>query len=307
MKSGGGEEFEVGFFGNQGFGEVEKSSPEEVRTSVSPVLEDWNTGLAISCVRFDVNDSHCFLRSSLERHFNEPFVGSIQHGALRIMEECPNFRNADFTNKRQCVFEGLNKMVANDEGNGCSLKIKVIDETAVIETISGNRFRIGNEEEDHVGFGKYSERIDEKNITKQETHARKKKRPRRRGKGAKNMSRSTNPVEQSPNHTVESHISRQEKSKDTKRAYSREELMAMRSVNLEEQRKKWIQAYCGLEPTVAREYDGLVGCNRQKHIQVNFDPRKQCSYKDFKAPGLLGICPFSPQQNGFTSSCSRVW
>ncbi|XP_052207038.1 uncharacterized protein LOC127811327 isoform X2 [Diospyros lotus] len=289
-KGKGLENYEVDFSGNQGFGEMEKSSLEEVL--ISPVVEDWNTGLATSCVPFDKNDSRCFLRSNSEQRLNETFVESILHDAVKTGEEPHNF----CTDEKQSVFEGLHKMAENDKGNdgagNCSLKIEVIDETAVIETNSAPNF---GSSEGNVGFAKHSEGIDHKSIMKEETHARKEKRPRRRGKGVKNISES-DPMKQIPNHTVEFLISCKKKSNGSKRTYSREELVAMRSVNLEEQRKKWIEVYSGLEPTVAREYDGLVGRNRQKHIQVNFDPRKQLPKKE-KALGLLGEDSFQAIDN----------
>ncbi|KAL3829230.1 hypothetical protein ACJIZ3_018032 [Penstemon smallii] len=58
--------------------------------------------------------------------------------------------------------------------------------------------------------------------------------------------------------------------------YSREELEAMRFVEFEEQKKKWIEVYCGLGTLVAQEYDRLVDFREIKYQQehvVDFDPR----------------------------------
>ncbi|CAL5391835.1 unnamed protein product [Camellia sinensis] len=88
----------------------------------------------------------------------------------------------------------------------------------------------------------------------------------------------------------------EKKGDGTKRAYSREEVEALRFVNLESQQKKWVEVYCGLAPIVAREYDGLIDCNHQKHIQINFDPRKQFGKKK-KTPAVLGEDCFQVMNN----------
>ncbi|XP_028100602.1 uncharacterized protein LOC114299969 isoform X1 [Camellia sinensis] len=88
----------------------------------------------------------------------------------------------------------------------------------------------------------------------------------------------------------------EKKGDGTKRAYSREEVEALRFVNLESQQKKWIEIYCGLAPIVAGEYDGLIACNHQQHIQINFDPRKQFGKKK-KTPAVLGEDCFQVMNN----------
>ncbi|XP_031114238.1 uncharacterized protein LOC116017745 [Ipomoea triloba] len=61
---------------------------------------------------------------------------------------------------------------------------------------------------------------------------------------------------------------------DKKGFYSRKELEALRFVSLEEQRKKWIEVYCGLGADVQKEYDGLLRSIHQKQL-VDFDPRRK--------------------------------
>lgn len=61
--------------------------------------------------------------------------------------------------------------------------------------------------------------------------------------------------------------------------YLREELESLRFENVEEQKKKWVEVYCGLSAVVVDEYDGLVGLNRARGKDstpsFDFDPRPQ--------------------------------
>ncbi|CAH9102066.1 unnamed protein product [Cuscuta europaea] len=56
---------------------------------------------------------------------------------------------------------------------------------------------------------------------------------------------------------------------------TRKELEAMRFLNVEEQRKKWIEVYSGLGLDVQKEYNGLLRSTDQKKNLVDFDPRRQ--------------------------------
>ncbi|KAI8537645.1 hypothetical protein RHMOL_Rhmol09G0040100 [Rhododendron molle] len=141
-----------------------------------------------------------------------------------------------------------------EETTQCGLKIEVIDETAVIETTPVC--------EDSEGNG-----VDINNVLRQETDGKKEKRNRRRGKGARKFSKLNLSAE---------------------RTYTREEMEALRFVNLEAQQKKWVEVYCGLGPNVVRDYDGLIDSNNENHIQVNFDPRQQFGKKGKKIHGVLG-------------------
>lgn len=84
-----------------------------------------------------------------------------------------------------------------------------------------------------------------------------------------------------------------------KTTYSRKEMEALRFVNLEAQQKKWAEVYCGLGPNVAKDYDGLIDCNNQKHIQIDFDPRQQFGKKEKKIPGVFGMYSFSRRTCSF--------
>lgn len=56
---------------------------------------------------------------------------------------------------------------------------------------------------------------------------------------------------------------------EEKRVYCRKELENLRFVGMEKQRKMWVEVYCGLGDTVQKEYDGLVDSNTQKHIRLS--------------------------------------
>lgn len=56
---------------------------------------------------------------------------------------------------------------------------------------------------------------------------------------------------------------------EEKRVYCRKELENLRFVGMEQQRKMWVELYCGLGDTVQKEYDGLVDSNTQKHIRLS--------------------------------------
>ncbi|XP_028111076.1 uncharacterized protein LOC114309532 [Camellia sinensis] len=206
--------------------------------------------------------------------------------SIKIEDEFDHFSRVDGklssmestdTDEKASVSERMHKMVESD-----SLKIEVIDETAVIDTTRASKLEngIGNEK-GFVGFAK--------------TDGMKEKRPQRRGKGAEKLSGS-NGKEKILIDMDKAQNSLEKEGDGTKRAYSREEVEALRFVNLESQQKKWIEIYCGLAPIVAGEYDGLIACNRQKHIQINFDPRKQ-SGKKKKTPAVLGEDCFQVMNN----------
>ncbi|KAK2999631.1 hypothetical protein RJ639_024063 [Escallonia herrerae] len=108
---------------------------------------------------------------------------------------------------------------------------------------------------------------DQKNV-KQEMDGKNEKRSRKRGgKGRKKR-------------MVEAQNGFQKKGSGSEHVYSMKEMEALRFVNVDEQRKKWIEVYCGLGPAVVGEYDGLVDCNYQKQFEVNFDPRQQFRRKE---------------------------
>ncbi|CAL5414013.1 unnamed protein product [Camellia sinensis] len=298
---------EVGFSGNREFVESKKSScsrlsVKEVYNKHS-VVEDWNKCLATSCVAFDENQPVSFLKSKQESiadvmihvskftnfHCKRENMGG--DASIKINKELDNSLRVVDGNGSVC--EGMYKigervekvggLKGNCETKKCSVKIEVIDETAVIEMTSvckiGNGIR--KVKKGFVGFAKHSERNVKKNVMKQERDGKKEKMPQRREKGAKKMS-GTNGKDKLVQNC------REKKGDEAKTAYSREEMEALKFVNLEAQRKMWIEAYCGLAPTVAREYDGLIDSNHQKHTLFSSDTRQQFGKKEMTS-GVLEV------------------
>ncbi|CAA0839376.1 spliceosome protein-related [Striga hermonthica] len=63
--------------------------------------------------------------------------------------------------------------------------------------------------------------------------------------------------------------------------YSRKEMEVLRFQGVEEQKKRWVEVYCGLGPLVQQEYDGLVKSEKTRQedsfpsFDFDFDPRSQ--------------------------------
>ncbi|KAJ9555439.1 hypothetical protein OSB04_010053 [Centaurea solstitialis] len=75
--------------------------------------------------------------------------------------------------------------------------------------------------------------------------------------------------------------------------YLREEMEGLRYEKMEEQKKKWVEVYCGLGDVVAKEFDGCLkgggGCGgNEDGNYVNFDPRTLLADKK---EGILGNEP----------------
>lgn len=77
---------------------------------------------------------------------------------------------------------------------------------------------------------------------------------------------------------------------DRKRiVYLREEIEGLRFLGFEEQKKKWIEVYCGLGSDVCKEYDCLVSCkNDDQENYVNFDPRVLFADKKGASADVVG-------------------
>lgn len=183
----------------------------------------------------------------------------------------------------------------------CALKIQVIDDTALIGSVSAHpppsrpRVVVDNHMERNVGNNKKN------NNNNQETVVGYEKKLRRRGKGPKKCwETSGNDKVDFTQKMVDPQKGCEKKADDAQEeeqkkrcAYSRKEMEALRFVNVEEQKKKWVEIYCGFGPSVTKEYDGLVDCNHQKHIRVNFDPRPLLKKKDAGPPILSMFSSFN--------------
>ncbi|KZV34817.1 hypothetical protein F511_00719 [Dorcoceras hygrometricum] len=117
-----------------------------------------------------------------------------------------------------------------------------------------------------ITSGKFSDDDTEENIQElQETEKKREKKPRRRrAKHRKNED------------TTDCIISFEKKEKKGF-VYSTKEMEALRFEDLEGQKKKWLEVYCGLCPSLALEYDGMVRSdkNLEPTISFDFDPRPQ--------------------------------
>ncbi|XP_030470339.1 uncharacterized protein LOC115688604 [Syzygium oleosum] len=159
-----------------------------------------------------------------------------------------------------------------------SLKIQVIDDTALIEPVAFAG--IGNGGDKDMGMVASSSRCTEGNSCKSVKDAadgKKTKRPRRKGKGAKrdNLVHFDEPMDAC-----------QTKGDGTERRYSREEMEALRFVNISEQRKFWREIYNGLGP-VAREYANLASSKHQAQSTLSYHCQRP-SLGRAQDPGILG-------------------
>ncbi|KAA8527309.1 hypothetical protein F0562_034594 [Nyssa sinensis] len=308
------EKYETGFSGFQDFVEVEKNSSSRFSSnctaikeqqSVKEVLEACDKGLPTSYIAFDRNESESFLENKENQCLVEPEVGSmsvakiyavkrtefessreIMGDTIKIREE---FGQSSSLNGKLAIVESADSdekgsdcdNLDGPKGIGgaikCSLTVEVIDETAVIETASASKGC--GKGKGFVGFVRHSERNGDKKNVKQEPDGKEEKMGRRRGKGGKKVSW-TNGKEFFLTAMPEAPNGCEKKGEETKRIYSRREMEALRFVNVESQRKKWIEVYCGLGPAVTREYESLVECKHQKHTRLNFDPRKRLGKKE---------------------------
>lgn len=145
--------------------------------------------------------------------------------------------------------------VHKDAGVASSLKIEVIDDTALIEYLP--------EEEEDSGSNKKKAKLQS----------------RRKAKVAKRMA-----AERFKNVTP---IVEEEDSgfKKSRRIYSRQEMEALRFTDIVQQRNLWRAIYTGLGAVVSAEYDRLAN-SKQKNNFVDFDPRRHFQSK-MDAPGIL--------------------
>ncbi|KAL6191441.1 hypothetical protein ACLB2K_037832 [Fragaria x ananassa] len=147
----------------------------------------------------------------------------------------------------------LEQVEAMAEEKVTSLKVQVIDETALIQTLP-------------MGFLGHGD-------AKQQVNGKKARNQRRKEKLANGSKH-------------EAHAGSSGGAK--KKKYSRMELEALRFVNPAGQKKLWKHVYNGLGAVVAREYDHLaISMQHQKNIQFNSDHQK-CYWKMDEAPGILG-------------------
>ncbi|KAF3455449.1 hypothetical protein FNV43_RR00076 [Rhamnella rubrinervis] len=111
------------------------------------------------------------------------------------------------------------------------------------------------------------------------------KRSRRRAKGVKTLME-TDGKAKSVTQVAESHVGGPKNGERTKMEYTREEMEALRFVNIVEQRKMWKDIYISLGPAVSKEYDDLSSSKHQKNIPFNCGSSKRFGKKE-EFPGFL--------------------
>ncbi|GMH08709.1 hypothetical protein Nepgr_010549 [Nepenthes gracilis] len=160
---------------------------------------------------------------------------------------------------------GLIKMMKNDGEKvsfqkTCSFKIEVIDDTAVIDASK---------------IVESSGRVDRKI----ELDAKKEKRSRRRTKTSRKVSEGNGKLSNPNGCKIEGH--------GFKILYTREQMEAMRFLNVKGQKKMWQQIYNGLPSCFRRQYDELADFRHHKHGRLSLDPH-QTVRRNSNFPGILG-------------------
>nr|XP_016492640.1 PREDICTED: uncharacterized protein LOC107812126 [Nicotiana tabacum] len=152
----------------------------------------------------------------------------------------------DVTHNTHLPPKDTTDFVTKDEGSvRCSLKIEVIDDTAMIDISQGGKSRTVDK--------RFKSRTNKKK--KNANHQVEKE------NGEKMVARKA----KEKNVLISDGCNR--KGGEEKMVYRRKELEKLRFIGIEEQRKKWDEVYCGLDDTVKKEYDGLLQSNTQKHIR----------------------------------------
>ncbi|KAK0580578.1 hypothetical protein LWI29_003709 [Acer saccharum] len=170
-----------------------------------------------------------------------------------------------------------------DESVRSSLKIEVIDDTALIESvqvpetgngcvkdirIEGTAKKIGWKEEEK----------------KQESDEKKVKQSRRKAKDTK-RNLGTNERMKNMTPIMEDQDGGLKNGERSRKMYTRQKMEALRFVNIVEQQKLWRAIYTGLGLEVSNEYDELAN-SKQKNTLLNFDPWKRFPRK-LESPGIL--------------------
>ncbi|KAK9288355.1 hypothetical protein L1049_016808 [Liquidambar formosana] len=297
---------------------IEKERKSVVEVEMGCSVQDCIPDLAsFACSDVDENQGSLVPKNEEKQFLVESEAGSVDDVETHLVKVTDFQSSGETRGKSVKIEEGfeidkkgcgsrtseteeLNKIVeidcekadglkGNDGSITCSLKIEVIDETALIESVSLSNTGNGcGKETGLMGFAENTQR-NCKNNGKYEMDGKKEKRPRRRGKGAK-KGFEMNDKRNALTHICEARNDCGKNKGEGKRVYSRKEMEALRFVNVEKQQKMWYEVYCGLGPSVAKEYNDLVNCANQKHIRLNFDPRQQYGKKEEGPPILRAAC-----------------
>ncbi|KAK4849429.1 hypothetical protein QYF36_024692 [Acer negundo] len=170
-----------------------------------------------------------------------------------------------------------------DESVRSSPKIEVIDDTALIESVQVPE--TGNGCMKDIGIEGTAKKIGWKEEEKkQESDEQKVKHSRRKAKDTK-RNLGTNERMKNMTPIMEDQDGGLKNGERSRKMYTRQEMEALRFVNIVEQRKLWRAIYTGLGLAVLNEYDELAN-SKQKNTLLNFDPRKRFPRK-LESPGIL--------------------
>ncbi|KAK4778507.1 hypothetical protein SAY86_006035 [Trapa natans] len=216
------------------------------------------------------NGAECLLEVKKKQLLDELEMGSIFKGISP--SEHPGERALIIENFPDLGFMRSSEEV--DDYLGSSLKIEVIDDTAVIEPIAGSRIlneTKSNSREDAEG----------KNTAK---------RTRRKGQVRKTGSEKAE---------YSAQVSWKSGGDGAKIVYSREEMEALRFVGVAEQKKLWKEIYNALGPAVAKEYMSLSGSkhHQQQGKSSSESPRP---LRRSTRPGVLGAIAGTGRANPLT-------
>ncbi|XP_059654000.1 uncharacterized protein LOC132300779 [Cornus florida] len=186
-------------------------------------VENSNKGLVTSCTAFDEIESELFLRNKEKQCLVEPEVEILSDAKNHVLkptdsessrtvvdvtmkikedfehslnEEPGTEKRADTDEKGKSCQEtqqiGQNEKLAGLKGIGGalnrSLKIEVIDETAVIETVPASKVGLGcGKEKRFMGFTNHSERNGNKKNMKKKLMKGRRNGPEERGKEGKRL------------------------------------------------------------------------------------------------------------------------
>ncbi|KAL5783984.1 hypothetical protein ACOSQ2_006376 [Xanthoceras sorbifolium] len=221
----------------------------------------------------------------------------LEHGTIFVdkthVQDVAGLATFSQIDEKWSACEELHKIVQRDDEKKAaglhvidgsvrsSLKIEVIDDTALIETVQVSK--IGNGIEGtakKIGWRGKEEK-------KQEADGKKARPSKRSRRMAKDTIRVLGTSERLKNITpiMEDQDGGLKNGDPSRKMYSREEMEALRFVNIVEQRKLWRAIHAGLELTVSNEYDQLAN-SKQKNTLLNFDPRQRFARKP-EAPGIL--------------------
>ncbi|KAF5735367.1 hypothetical protein HS088_TW15G00869 [Tripterygium wilfordii] len=259
-------ESEVGFSGIQEFGNEVVSGEEkadEKEKCEGKVERDYSVeshkvkGCVTSSLAALAEEEELLVRTETEsgstlKAKNKQVLTELKEGL--IFENRTNL-NKVTGSESISVKNGVYKAI--EVTAGCSIKIDVIDGTALIDAVQVRKRGNAN--------GKNVERNGKKN-EKQDGFAKKPRRPRKKAKDSKMGSEMSVGQRNMP-----PFVEPQKDGNEIKRMHSREKMEALRFANIVEQHLVWRDIYTGLSPALVKEYDELARMKHQKNIHLNFN------------------------------------